>query len=196
MTVHRYDGRNHTDTSIGEQLEFISQEWLSEKHIGERGFTLGRFSLESLKDVPVFFSSLDDKVQAFCSWLPFRGRTAVVLDLMRRRAQSAPGTMDQLIAESLLQLRAEGYVEASLANAPLQSMPESSGKLERGMALLFENINSVYGYKNLFQFKNKFAPHWEGRYLIYPRGADMLRVAHALTSVHSSGGLWQLIFRS
>ncbi len=196
MTVHRYDGSQRTDAATGEQLEFISQEWLSEKHMGEGGFTLGRFSLDSLKDVPVFFSILDGKVQAFCSWLPYRGHTAVVLDLMRRRTQSPPGTMDQLIAESLLQLQAEGFCEASLANAPLQSIPESQGTLERGMALLFENINSVYGYKNLFQFKNKFAPHWEGRHLIYPRGADMLRVAHALTSVHSSSGLWQLIFRS
>jgi phosphatidylglycerol lysyltransferase len=195
MVVHRYDGSHRSDSAVSEQLESISQEWLTERHLSERSFTLGRFSLDSIRDVPVFFSVRDGKVQAFCSWLPYRGNTAVVLDVMRRRSQSIPGTMDQLIAESLLQLQAEGFREASLANAPLQTLPEPQRALEKGVAQLFENMNSFYGYKNLFQFKNKFGPRWESRYLIYPRGADMLRVARALTSVHSSGGLWQLLFR-
>jgi phosphatidylglycerol lysyltransferase len=64
------------------------------------------------------------------------------------------------------------------------------------VALLFEKMNSFYGYKNLFQFKKKFAPNWEGRYLIYPKGADLPRVAYALAGVHSSGGLLQLLSRN
>jgi phosphatidylglycerol lysyltransferase len=72
---------------------------------------------------------------------------------------------------------------------------EPHGTLDRGVALIFENMNSFYGYKNLFQFKKKFAPRWEGRYLIYPKGADLPRVAYALIGVHSSGGLFQLLFR-
>jgi lysylphosphatidylglycerol synthetase-like protein (DUF2156 family)/membrane protein DedA with SNARE-associated domain len=195
MTVHRYNRLQHSDPAIDDQLELISEEWLAEKHIGELGFTLGRFSLDSVKAVPVFYSMSDGKVQAFCSWLPYRGRTALVLDLLRRRSQSAPGTLDQLIAESLLQLQSEGWAEASLANAPLLNITGSRGTLERGVALLFENFNSFYGYKNLFQFKNKFAPRWEGRYLIYPKGADLLRVAYALTALHSSRGRLQLVFR-
>jgi len=56
-------------------------------------------------------------------------------------------------------------------------------------------MNAFYGYKNLFQFKKKFAPRWEGRYLVYPTGADLPGVAYALTGVHSSGGLLQLLLR-
>jgi lysylphosphatidylglycerol synthetase-like protein (DUF2156 family) len=43
MQVHRYDRRLRADPSVDEQLEAISQEWLSEKRLGEMGFTLGRF---------------------------------------------------------------------------------------------------------------------------------------------------------
>ncbi len=86
-----------------------------------------------------------------------------------------------------------GLEEASLANAPLANVGEPRGGLEKGVALLFENLNSFYGYKNLFQFKKKFAPRWEGRYLVYPRGAELPRVAYALTGVHGAGGLRRLV---
>jgi lysylphosphatidylglycerol synthetase-like protein (DUF2156 family) len=88
-----------------------------------------------------------------------------------------------------------GYQEASLANAPLANVSEVRGPLDRGVALLFKNMNSFYGYKNLFQFKKKFAPRWEGRYLIYPKNADLLRVAYALARLHSPDGLLQTIAR-
>jgi lysylphosphatidylglycerol synthetase-like protein (DUF2156 family) len=103
--------------------------------------------------------------------------------------------MDFLLYHSLVQLKDMKYTEASLANAPLANVAAPRGPLERGVALLFENMNAFYGYKNLFQFKKKFAPRWEGRYLIYPKGADLPRVAYALARVHSSGGLLRLILR-
>jgi phosphatidylglycerol lysyltransferase len=90
---------------------------------------------------------------------------------------------------------AEGLDEASLSNAPLANVGDPHGTLDRGVALLFEKMNSFYGYKNLFQFKKKFSPRWEGRYLIYPAGTDLPRVAYALTGVHSSGGLLRVLLR-
>jgi len=195
MDVKPYNRGEEPDRSVDEQLEEISQEWLAEKRIGELGFTLGRFSLEALSGVPVFIAILHERIEAFCSWLPYRAGTAVVLDLMRKRKNAPSGTMDFLICQSLQQLKSTGYSQASLANAPLANVQEPRRALDRGVALLFENMNAVYGYKNLFQFKKKFAPRWEGRYLIYPKGADLPRVAYALTRVHSSGGLLQLIFR-
>ena len=195
MQVRRYDRRLQADPSVDEQLETISEEWLSEKRLGEMGFTLGRFSLEALVGMPVFLARVGDRVEAFCTWRPYRSGTAVVLDLMRKRKEAAAGTMDLLLAHSLLQLQAAGFAEASLANAPLANVSEPHDPLDRGVALLFENMNSFYGYKNLFQFKKKFAPRWEGRFLIYPQGADLPRVAYALTRLHTSGGLLQLLFR-
>jgi phosphatidylglycerol lysyltransferase len=194
MAVQRYDRAKDPDPQKDEQLEAISQEWLAEKRLGELGFTLGRFSLEALESVPVFLATNRERVEAFCSWLPYRNGHAVVLDLMRKRKQAASGTMDILLAQSLLQLRAEGFEEASLANAPLANVGEPHTTLDRGVLLLFENLNSFYGYKNLFQFKKKFAPCWQGRYLIYPQDADLPAVVYALTRLHTEGGLWQLVF--
>jgi lysylphosphatidylglycerol synthetase-like protein (DUF2156 family) len=195
FVLRRYRREEQADSEIDEQLEQISEEWLAEKKLGELGFTLGRFSLEAISNLPVFLAVSNGQVQAFCSWLPYRRGEAVVLDLMRKRRGAVSGTMDFLIANSLLELKADGYIDASLANAPLANTAEPRSSLERGVALLFENMNSFYGYKNLFQFKKKFAPRWEGRYLVYPKGADLPRVAYALTSVHRSTSPWQKLLR-
>jgi phosphatidylglycerol lysyltransferase len=114
---------------------------------------------------------------------------------MRKVKEAPSGAMDLLVSRSLEELRGAGLEEASLANAPLANVGEPRRGLERGVDLLFENLNAFYGYKNLFQFKKKFAPRWEGRYLVYPRGADLPRVAYALTSVHGAGGIRRLLLR-
>ena len=195
MTVRFYNRGFQPEPAIDEQLEEVSQEWLTEKRIDELGFSLGRFSLEGLDRIPVFVSILNERIVAFCSWLPYRAGRAVVLDLMRKRKQVVPGTMDFLLYHALMRLKEMNYEEASLANAPLANVSAPRRPLERGVALLFENMNAFYGYKNLFRFKKKFAPRWEGRYLIYPKGADLPRVAYALASVHGSGGLLRLVTR-
>ena len=149
--------------------------------------------LEALDASFVFLCLDGERVVAFASWRPFRGGRAALLDLMRKRKDAASGTMDLLVARSLEELRGLGVEEASLANAPLANVGGPRNGLEQGVALLFENLNAFYGYKNLFQFKKKFAPRWEGRYLVYPRGAELPRVAYALAGVHGAAGLWRLV---
>jgi len=193
LVVRRYDRRNAALPAVDEQVEEISEAWLAEKRLGEMGFSLGRFSLESLDGAFVFLCLEGERVIAFTTWRPYRGGRAALLDLMRKRQEAPSGTMDLLIARSLEELREVGLEEASLANAPLANVGEPRGGLEKGVALLFEHMNAFYGYKNLFQFKKKFAPRWEGRHLVYPRGADLPRVVYALASLHGTGGLGRLV---
>jgi lysylphosphatidylglycerol synthetase-like protein (DUF2156 family) len=193
LVVRRYDRRNAALPAVDEQVEEISEAWLAEKRLAEMGFSLGRFSLESLDGAFVFLCLEGERVIAFITWRPYRGGRAALLDLMRKRREAPSGTMDLLIARSLEELREVGLEEASLANAPLANVGEPRGGLEKGVALLFEHMNAFYGYKNLFQFKKKFAPRWEGRHLVYPRGADLPRVVYALASLHGTGGLGRLV---
>jgi lysylphosphatidylglycerol synthetase-like protein (DUF2156 family)/membrane protein DedA with SNARE-associated domain len=193
LTVALYDRAGGADAAIDASLEEISREWLGKKRQGEMGFTATRFALDALDGVRVFVCRDGDRIVAFCSWRPYRGDRAVVLDLMRKRQDAPAGTMDLLLARSLEHLRDLGLDEASLANAPLANVDAPSGLLERAAALLFERMNGFYGYKSLFQFKKKFAPRWEGRYLVYPGRVDLPRVAYAMASVHGSFGLRQLL---
>jgi lysylphosphatidylglycerol synthetase-like protein (DUF2156 family) len=193
LAVRRYDRAKGAQLGTDEQLEEISEGWLAEKRLGEMGFSLGRFSLESLDDAFVFLCLNGERVVACTTWRTYRRGRAALLDLMRKRKEAPSGTMDLLVARSLEALRAAGLEEASLANAPLANVGEPRGGLEKGVALLFESLNAFYGYKNLFPFKKKFAPRWEGRYLVYPRGVELPRVAYALTGIHGAGGLRRLV---
>jgi lysylphosphatidylglycerol synthetase-like protein (DUF2156 family)/membrane protein DedA with SNARE-associated domain len=193
LVVRRYDRAKGPEPAVDEQLDEISEAWLAEKRLGEMGFSVGRFSLESLDETFVFLCLDGDRVIAFTTWRPYRGGRAALLDLMRKRKDAPSGTMDLLVARALEELRAAGLEEASLANAPLANVGEPRGGLEKGVALLFENLNAFYGYKNLFQFKRKYAPRWEGRYLVYPRGVELPRIVYALTGVHGAGGLRRLV---
>ncbi|HVO12994.1 MAG TPA: phosphatidylglycerol lysyltransferase domain-containing protein [Vicinamibacteria bacterium] len=195
LAVRRHDRLTCPDAAIDEQLEEISEAWLAEKRLGEMGFSVSRFSLEALAGVHLFLCLEGERLVAFTSWRPYRGGRAAVLDLMRKRRDAPSGTMDLLVSRSLEGLRDAGLCEASLANAPLANVGEPRGGLERGVALLFENLNAFYGYKNLFQFKKKFAPRWEGRYLVYPGSRALPEVAYAITQVHGAGGLRQLLRR-
>ncbi len=193
LVVRRYERASAPDPGVDAQLEQISEAWLRGKRLGELGFSLGRFSLESLDAAYVFLCLDGERVIAFTSWRPYRGGRAALLDLMRKREDAPSGSMDLLVARSLEELGGLGLEEGSLANAPLANVGAPRGGLEKGMALLFESLNAFYGYKNLFQFKKKFAPRWESRHLVYPRGAELLRVVYALTGVHGVGGLRRVV---
>jgi len=195
LMVLPYDRAAAPDAAVDVQLDEISREWLAEKKLAEMGFTVGRFSLSALDGLRVFLCMEGPRVVGFCSWRSYRGGRAAVLDLMRKRTGAPSGAMDLLLAKSLLMLRDAGLEEASLANAPLANVHPPRGLAERAAALLFEKMNGLYGYKSLFQFKKKFAPRWEGRYLVYPRGIDLPRVAYAMATVHGAGGLRQLLGR-
>ncbi len=196
FTVSRYDRAAAPDPALDAALEEISSEWLAERAIGEMSFSVGRFSLDALDRAHVFVARSAARVEAFCSWRPYAEGEAAVLDLMRRRGDAPSGTMDLLLADALAGLRDLGLREASLANAPLASVEAREGALERGLGLVFEHLRAFYAYKNLFQFKKKFAPRWEGRYLVYPRDADLPAIAYALAGVQGTTSIVKAVIRT
>jgi phosphatidylglycerol lysyltransferase len=193
LTVRRYDRAAAPDSMLDTQLAEVSAEWLAGRRLGEMGFSLGRFSLGALDRAFVFVCLDRDRVAAFTSWRPYRNGRAAVLDLMRRRAAAPSGAMDLLVVRSLELLRQAGLEEASLANAPLADASGSTDAVSRALAAAAKAIAPVYGYRDLFRFKKKFAPRWEGRYLVYPGGTALPRVAYALLGVHGSLDLRRMV---
>jgi phosphatidylglycerol lysyltransferase len=182
--------REVPDPEIDDQLEEISDEWLSAKKGREMGFNLGIFSVEELNGKRTIIAQHESGVvDAFVTWLPYRGGRAVVLDAMRRRERAQAGVMDLLIAHSALIFKKEGLEAASLAVAPLANADEDAAlsHYDRGVKLLFDHFSTIYGYQSLFQYKKKFNPQWDGRYLVFPRPDQLARIAYALVAIHYSG---------
>jgi phosphatidylglycerol lysyltransferase len=189
LEVVRYQRAGERQPGLDEAMEEISSEWLEERHLGEPGFSFGRFSLDSLDGDPIFLCRRGDRVEAFCTFRPYWNGNAMVLEVLRRRTRAPGGTLDLLLARSLEALKGDGLLEASLSPSPLSGSEELQGPSQKGVALLFENLNRLYGYKNLSLFKEKFAPSWEPRHLVFPRGADLRRIASVVSLVHRSGRL-------
>jgi phosphatidylglycerol lysyltransferase len=131
----------------------VSRLWLSRKHGGEMGFTLGRFDPEAMThlDARVAVDG-DGRVVGFVTWLKYGG-SCRVLDLMRRLPDAPNPTMDVLVAQSLLEFAEAGLTEASLGCVPL-----SRGRL----------AERIYPTVSLRRYKEKFAPEWSSRWLVAP----------------------------
>ncbi|MDB5057313.1 MAG: hypothetical protein JWO59_785 [Chloroflexi bacterium] len=185
------------DPEIFEELETVSNAWLgSRAGRGEMGFSMGGFGRNEMASACVVLArDSANKVRAFVTFRRVAGGREVVLDLMRREPDAPSGTIDFLIARALMYFQEAGIDRASLSLAPLAKV-RGDGRLplmERMLDLLYDKGNNVYRYRSLFNFKRKFAPTWEPRYLVYPAGAiNLLQVLMAITIVHLPKGAFHL----
>lgn len=174
---------------LREQIVQLSEEWLAAKGLPEMSFTLG--GLDELADDEVrCVLAVDGKgqVQGLTSWLPAYRCGAPVgwtLDVMRRRSDASPGTMEFLIATAAVTFQNEGAEWVSLSGAPLALPPEGDRRaLTRLLELAGLAMEPVYGFRSLLAFKAKFQPRYRPLWLLYPEAADLLRIARAVSQAY------------
>jgi phosphatidylglycerol lysyltransferase len=189
-------GDGPIDHGLEAQLRILSDSWLHEKHSNEMGFDLGTFNLGQIRRIGVaLIFNAEGKLEAFATWLPYKQGKGRSLDLMRSQSD-AKGVMDFLIVESIDLFKTMDVEEVSLGNAPLANIeedPKEYGREERAVKFLFDNFNRYYGYKSLFEFKKKYQPEWQGRFLGFRPNANLLLVAIALVRVHMPRGLMRIL---
>jgi phosphatidylglycerol lysyltransferase len=179
------------------QLKVLSDEWLKRKRGREMTFDLGSFDLPRIRKegVAAIFNA-EGKLEAFATWLPYYQGKGRCLDLMRSYPETK-GVMDFLIVESIDRFKDLGVEEVSLGNAPLANADESQqlyGREEKAVRFLFERFNRYYGYKSLFEFKKKYQPVWQGRYLGLQPNVNLLLAMVALVRVHLPEGLLRILW--
>ncbi len=193
VTVWRYMPDERSEQMDGE-LSRISESWLAGKHGPELGFTLGRFEPGNLERVRTYVAEREGTPVGFVTWLPYRGGSASVIDLMRRTPDAPPGTMESLITTALSDFARQGLVVASLSGVPLLSTSERSDSVDKLMGWLFEHGGGVYEARGLYEFKKKFDPSWKPFYLGHPGGADLVRIGIALGRAFLPSGLGDTLF--
>lgn len=171
-------------------LRQISDEWLATKRTNEKGFSLGRFDDRYISTFPVALIRVGDAVVAFANvWLG-ADKAEISVDLMRYTSVAPPGVMEFLLIELMLWGKENGYQRFNLGMAPLSGIENRSlaPMWNRIGALLFSRGEPFYNFQGLRQYKEKFDPIWEPRYLASPGGLVLPRI---LTNVATliSGGL-------
>lgn len=167
-----------------DELEDVSREWLGLPHHREYGFDQGCFDREVLVQTPVFgLREPGGRLIAFVSQVPSYRTGEAKGDLMRRRPGIHCRGMDLVFTEMLLCLRDEGYRTFNLGLAPFAGVGESADsplleKIMHGVG----RVGWFAGLGRLRQYKEKFEPAWEDRFLVYDRGLFALpRIGRAMS---------------
>jgi len=168
------------------QMEQISRSWLAAKGGSEMGFSMGHFDPQSdTEQITAVAIDAAEKVHAFVTFVPIYGRHGWGLDLMRRAQQPAPGTMELLLARSLEYMKSLGAERVSLGLAPLSNTnAEDETFLGSSIDFLTGRFGNPAKNRSLFNFKKKFQPTWESRYLVYSDTLSLPKIGWALYHAH------------
>ena len=168
------------------QMERISQSWVAQKGGSEMGFSMGQFDcIGDAEQMTALAIDNNNRVHAFVTFIPIYGRKGWGLDLMRRADRCAPGTMELLLARSIEFLKSCGAEMVSLGLAPLSNANnEDASLLDSSIDLLTHRFGNLKDSQSLFNFKKKFQPTWESRYLVFSHTLTLPKVGWALYKAH------------
>jgi phosphatidylglycerol lysyltransferase len=169
-----------------DELRDVSGVWLRSRRGPELSYSLGTLSTLTDPDITVGLAyTAGGRLDAFVSWLPVPARRAWTLDLMRRRPDSVYGVMEALIVRSIEHASREGIVEVSLGVAPrVITTTDAPAAVDRALRTMYWGLDRFQRSRSLHQFKSKFSPRWEDRYLAVPGASTLPEVLIALVRAH------------
>ena len=171
------------------RLRSVSDAWLTGKGTREKGFSMGRFDESYLSRFPAAVVRRGGRIVAFANLWTSAGRTELSPDLMRFRPDAPAGVMEYLFVRLMLWGREEGYRWFGLGMAPLSGLEARplATAWSRVGALIYRFGDHFYSFQGLRQYKEKFDPVWEPRYLASPGGFALPRILANVASLVSGG---------
>ena len=180
-------------------LHKVSDNWLAGQSGGEMHFSVGWFDESYIRESPVVVVVAPDGAPtAFANLVTEYQKNELTLDLMRHLQRVENGTMEFLFAGMLQWAAEKGYDTFSLGLSALVGIGEKpeDPRVERALHTISEYISRFYNYKGLHNFKEKFHPNWEPRYLAYPGPASLPVVLNTIVRAHSGDDfLWKYLGR-
>lgn len=169
-------------------LRKISDAWLAAKEGKEKRFSLGFFDETYLKRSDIAVVKKDDTILAFANIWRTEDKNEFSIDLMRYEPNAPNGLMEYLTVQLILMAKEQGYRWFNLGMAPL------SGLERRPLSPLWSKIghtifrfgNEFYNFEGLYQYKNKYNPVWQPRYLAAPTGFQVASTLLAVMNLISS----------
>jgi phosphatidylglycerol lysyltransferase len=117
------------------------------------------------------------------------GKQELSIDLMRYLPEAPRGVMEYLFIQLMLWGKEEGYRWFNLGMAPLSGLEDHAlaPLWSRLGAFVFRHGEHFYNLQGLRQYKEKFDPEWESRYLASPAGLSLPRILANIASLISGG---------
>lgn len=171
------------------RLRAVSDNWLEDKAVAEKSFSVGAFSPEYVRNFPLALVRCEGDPVAFATlWAAGDGRELAV-DLMRFGPDAPRGAMDFLFVELMLWGRAQGFQWLNLGMAPLAGLEQHplAPAWHRVGNFVFRHGEHFYNFDGLRRYKAKFNPVWESKYLASPGGLVLPRVLLDVSKLVSGG---------
>ncbi|MBC8984386.1 lysylphosphatidylglycerol synthetase family protein [Pedobacter sp. N36a] len=167
-----------------QKIKSVSDGWLEDMDREELVFSQGIFNWEELKGQTIItVENAEEKIVAFMNVIPDYAAGEGTYDLIRKTSDAPNGIIDFIMVALFQHLKAEGFTKVNLGFAPMSGLIDPHNFPERSMKFAYEKIRSFSHYKGLRASKEKFAPEWQNRYLIYDHDYDLLQVPTVLTKV-------------
>jgi lysyl-tRNA synthetase class 2 len=165
------------------ELRTLANEW--RYGVADRGFSMSmdRFGDDSDPDTYITIARIDNSIKGFQYYVPWT-TTGLSLDRMQRERSTDAGINELMIVETVEFARTLNFSHVSLNFAAFRSLFEradkiSAGPITRSTRNLIRFASNFFQVESLYRFNAKFQPEWETRYVLYPRAADLPRVAWA-----------------
>jgi phosphatidylglycerol lysyltransferase len=171
------------------ELKVISDAWLAEKNVREKGFSLGFFNPAYLQQGPVAVVRKEEKIVAFANLWLGADKEELSPDLMRFLPDAPESVMEYLFLQLMLWGKQEGYRWFNLGMAPLSGLEDHAlaPLWNRLGAFIFRHGEHFYNFQGLRHYKEKFDPEWEPRYLASPGGFALPRILTNIAALISAG---------
>ena len=196
ITVTEYKAIKEKNLTIEKEMELISQEWLSMKNSGELTFTLGKIGLDNPLDKRYFYArNGEGEMVGFIVLTPFASMHGYYTDITRRRKNIPGGVMEKLMYDIFMTLKEENIECVSLGLAPLVNTDEKvEGMTAKVFDYIYENLNSVYGFKDLYKAKLKYNPSlWKSCYFVFSTKMITPQMAYAVVKIQNPKGIMDYV---
>lgn len=175
--------------SILPEIRDISRTWLDEKKTHEKRFSLGFFQEDYLMRFPCALVRHNGRIVAFANVLPTATKEELSVDLMRFTAQAPHDVMEYLFIQLMVWGNREGYRWFNLGMAPLAGLENRplAPLWNRLGGAIFRHGEHFYNFEGLRDYKNKFDPIWNPRFLASPGGIALPHIFMDLASLIGGG---------
>ena len=167
-----------------QKLRAVSDEWLKLTEREEIIFSQGMFVEKEIKDQTVIsIENSEEKIIAFLNIIPDFVKNEGTYDLLRKTADAPNGIMDHILVELFKYFKANGIRYVNLGFAPMSGLDDPHNFTEKSMKFAYEKIRSFSHYKGQRDYKEKFNPQWNDKFLIYSNDYDLVQVPGVLAKV-------------
>ncbi len=167
-----------------QKLKTVSEEWLKLTERSEIVFSQGMFVEKEIKEQTVItVENREEKIIAFLNIVPDFVKNEGTYDLLRKTADAPNGIMDYILVELFKYFKTNGIRYVNLGFAPMSGLCDPHNFTEKSMKFAYEKIRSFSNYKGQREYKEKFNPQWNDKFLIYSNDYDLLQVPAMLARV-------------